>query len=234
LFHRTPFIGMIESDTLYGGVEMRIRAGAIVAASLLCAGVIPLQATTIVSYTISSWEQSETGTKDVDFTHVQYTLYGPSGYTSSDGFTITGPDGSGTYLQGLQYKGYQSLEGGNDSSAEVEVATPSSGETALLFLLGSNPSASSYTITLSDGETWTVSGSTTIFGVSVSHPITTALLSATTGSNLVLEGVAYGNTTLTLDSGGGGVSSAPEATTALLLGAGLLMVAIAGKRVSPL
>lgn len=215
---------------------MRIRAGAVVAASLLCAGVIPLRATTIVSYTVSNWESTETGTKDVDFTHVQYTLYGPSGYTSSDGFNITGPDGSTTYLQGLEYKGASSLEGGNNSSAEVEVATPSGGETALLFVLASNPSASNYTITLSDGETWTLSGSTTIFGVSVSHPITTAILSATTGSNLILEDVSYGNTTLPLDSGGGsgGVGSVPEATTALLLGAGLVMVAIAGKRVSPL
>ncbi|MGA8595720.1 MAG: hypothetical protein WB676_13470 [Bryobacteraceae bacterium] len=215
---------------------MRIRAGAVVAASLLCAGVIPLRATTIVSYTVSNWESTETGTKDANFNQIQYITYGPSGYTSSDGFNITGPDGSTTYLEGLEYKAAKSLEGGTDSSAEVEVATPSGGETALLFVLGSNPSASSYTITLSDGETWTVSGSTTIFGVSVSHPITTAILSATTGSNLILEDVSYGNTTLTLDSGGsgGGQSTVPEATTALLLGAGLVMVAVAGKRVSPL
>jgi hypothetical protein len=215
---------------------MRILAGAVVAASLLCAGVIPLRATTIVSYTFSNWASTETGGRDADFTHIQYTMYGPSGYTSSDGFNITGPDGSGTYLQGLQYQGYQSLEGGNDSSAQLLVTAPGSGETALLFLLASNPQASNYTITLSDGETWTVAGSTTFFGVSVSHPITSAILSTTAGSHPVLEDVSYGTTTLPLDSGGsgGGQSAVPEATTALLLGAGLLMVAIAGKRVSPL
>jgi hypothetical protein len=218
---------------------MKFGAGVFLAASILFGAAIPMRATTIVSYSYSNWASSATNTHDADFTHIQFTSYGPAGYTTTDGFNITGPDGSGTSLQGLLFNGYSSLEGGNDSSAQVQVNAPSGGETALLFLLGSNPQGSNYTITLSDGESWTVAGSTTFFGVSVSHPITSAILSDSTGSNLVLEDVSYGATTLTLDSsddsgGGSDPGAVPEATTMLLLGSGLILIAFSRKHISSL
>src|ERR1700758_2348377 len=117
---------------------MKCQAGAILAAVLMLASVAPLRAATIVSNTVSDWMASTSGgVHDADFTHIQNISYGPSGYTSSDGFTITGPDGSGTFLQGLIFNGTQSLKGGSDSSGQIVVTTPAGGQTALLFLLGS-------------------------------------------------------------------------------------------------
>jgi hypothetical protein len=233
---------------------MRIQAGALLAAVLAFASAPALRATTVTSYSVSNWISSiNSGTaKDVDFTHIQYISYGPSGYTSSDGYNITGSNSSGSFLQGISYQSQPSLKSDSDSASQLKVAIPGSGNTALLFLLASTPSTSGYTVTLSDGEIFNLSGSTTIFGVSVSHPITSVNLSAGTGSNLILEDVSYGVSNLPSDnsggsgggSGGGGgggstppsdpgnPSAVPEATPVLLLGTGLGMIAFARKRIS--
>jgi hypothetical protein len=226
---------------------MRLQAGALLAATLLVASVAPLRATTIVSYSITSWMSSITSgsAQDANFSTIQNVTYGPSGYTTSDGFTITGPDGAGTFLQGLSFNGMPSLKGGSDAAAQIQVTTPAAGETALLFMLASTPAATGYTVTLSDGQVFNLASTTTIFGLSVSHPLTYATLSASPGSSLILQDVSYGNTTLALDptggtGGGGGTgttdpapdpSAVPEATTMLLLGTGLLLIAFARKRV---
>jgi hypothetical protein len=182
--------------------------------------------------------------KDANFSTIQSITYGPSGYTTSDGFTITGPDGAGTFLQGLSYNGMPSLKGGSDSAAQIKVTIPGGGKTGLLFMLASTPAATGYTVTLSDGQVFNLAASTTIFGLSISHPITYVTLAASPGSSLILQDVSYGNTTLALDppdggSTGGGTETGggtpdpgavPEATTMLLLGTGLVTVAIARKR----
>lgn len=214
---------------------MSLKAGVFLAVGLVSSAIAPLRATTITSTTFSDWASNTTGgTHDANFTLIQYKPYDSSGYTTSDGFAITGPDGSGFSLQGLMFNGYQSLEGGSDADATVLVTTPAGGNTALLFLLGSNPSSTGYTITLSDGQVFTLSGSTTFFGVSVSHPVTSATLQASSGSALVLSDVSYANTNLPLDSGGspppGDPGDVPEARTCLLLGSGLLLIASLRKR----
>lgn len=224
---------------------MKFQAGALLAAAFLLASVAPLQATTITSTSISSWMDSITSgsAKDANFSTIQSITYGPSGYTTSDGFTITGPDGAGTFLQGLSYNGMPSLKGGSDSAAQIKVAVPSSGKTALLFMLASTPAATGYTVTLSDGQVFNLAANTTIFGLSISHPITYVTLAASPGASLILQDVSYGNTNLALDppdSGGSGGGSetggtpdpgaVPEATTMLLLGTGLIAVAFARKR----
>jgi hypothetical protein len=219
---------------------MRLQAGALLAATLLFASVAPLHATTITSYSFANWMSSiAAGSgKDANFSTIQSISYGPSGYTTSDGFTITGPDGAGTFLQGLSYNSMPSLKGNSDAAAQIKVTVPDSGQTALLFMLASTPAASGYTVTLSDGEVFNLASDTTIFGLSVSHPITYITLAASTGSNLILQDVSYGNTTLPLDGGGGSgggtspgdPSEVPEATTILLLGTGLIAIAFARKR----
>jgi hypothetical protein len=219
---------------------MKLQAGALLAATLLFASVVPLHATTIASYSVSDWSASVTSgsAKDANFSTIQNVSYGPSGYTTSDGFTITGPDGAGTFLQGFSYNGMPSLKGNNDAAAQIKVAVPGSGQTALLFMLASTPAATGYTVTLSDGQVFNLASNTTIFGLSVSHPITYVTLATTPGSSLILQDVSYGNTTLTLDAPGGGSDgtgtpdpgAVPEATTILLLGTGLIGIAFARKR----
>lgn len=224
---------------------MKVKTGALLAAALLFAGICPLQATTITSNSVSNWMSTiQSGTaKDANFATIQNISYGPAGYTTSDGFTITGPDGAGTFLQGLSYQGMPSLKGNSDAAAQIKVSVPGSGQTALLFMLASTPAATGYTVTLSDGQVFNLASSTTIFGVSVSHPITYVTLAASPGSSLILQDVSYGTTTLALDTpdpgGTGGGSSGdvsdpgavPEATTVLLLGTGLVAIAVARKRV---
>lgn len=214
---------------------MNIKAGAILAAAFVLSIATPLRATTITSTSFSNWQGNTTGgTHDANFTTIQTTSYGPAGYTTSDGFAITGPDGSGFFLQGVTFNGYQSLQSASDAAGKLLVTTPAGGETALLFLLGSNPPTSTgYTITLSDGEVFNLAANTTFFGLSVSHPITTATLQASPGSAVILSDVSYGTSTLPLDGGTGGTSdpsAVPEATTALLLGSGLLVIATLRKR----
>ncbi len=219
---------------------MKFPAGAVFAAVLSFASIAPVHATTIASYSLSDWTNSVVAgsSKDANFSTIQSISYGPSGYTTSDGFTITGPDGAGTFLQGLSYNSMPSLKGNSGAAAQINVAVPGSGQTALLFMLASTPAATGYTVTLSDGQVFNLASNTTIFGISVSHPITFATLAASPGSSLILQDVSYGNTTLALDAPGGGSSGSgtpdpgavPEATTMLLLGTGLIMVALVRKR----
>lgn len=212
---------------------MNIKAGAVLAAAIVLSIATPLRATTITSTSFSGWQSSTTGTHDANFTAIQTISYGPAGYTTSDGFTITGPDGAGFSLQGVTYNGYQSLQSASDAAGSLLVTTPTGGETALLFLLGSNPPTSTgYTVTLSDGEVFSLAANTTFFGLSVSHPITTATLQASPGSAVILSDVSYGTSTLPLDGGAGtpDPSAVPEAATSLLLGSGLLGIATLRKR----
>ena len=221
---------------------MKFPAGAVLAFALSFASIAPVDATTITSSSVSDWTSNVTSgsAKDANFSTIQSITYGPSGYTTSDGFTITGPDGAGTFLQGLSYSGMPSLKGNSDAAAQINVAVPGSGQTALLFMLASTSAATGYTVTLSDGQVFNLASNTTFFGISVSHPITYATLAASPGSSLILQDVSYGNTTLALDapSGGGDTSgtgspdpgAVPEATTMFLLGTGLIMVALVRKR----
>jgi hypothetical protein len=215
---------------------MSYQASVLFVATFALSIALPLRATTITSSTYTDWAASTTGvTHDTDFTHIQYSPYGPSGYTTSDGFSITGPDGSGFSLQGVQFNGYQSLQGGNDAAAQVLATTPAGGETALFFLFGSSPATpTGYTITLSDGETFTLAANATMFGLSVSHPVTSATLQTSSGSAVVLSDLSYATSNLPLDSGGtGDPSTVPEAATSLLLGSGLLIIAGLRKRILP-
>lgn len=199
----------------------------------ICAGAT-LQASTITSYTFTDWQTTVQPGSAHDAAFAPPSgIFGAAGYTTSDGFTITGPDGASPNLQEVFFNGSPSLKGGSDAAAQVVVTAPTGGETALLFGFGSIPSTSGYTLTLSDGEIFNLAGSTSLFGVSVSHPITSATFASTPGSSFVLDYIGYGTTTQTLDaSGSPDPGSAPEASTLLLIGTGLLLV---GKlrRVSP-
>jgi len=202
-----------------------MRRSVYIATAMGIAALAPLQASTITSYNFTAWQTTvQAGSaQDVNFAGLPYISFGSSGYTTSDGFNITGPDGGTTNLQGLLFNGYPSLKGGSDAGAQV-VVTPPSGETALVFSFGSSPSASSYTLTLSDGEIFNLASDTSLFGISVSHPITSATFASTPGSSFVLSYIGYGTTTQTLDGDSSDPSSTPEVSTLLLIGTGLLIM----------
>jgi hypothetical protein len=183
-----------------------------------------LHASTLTSYTFTDWKTTvQPGSaQDVNFAPPSGT-FGPAGYTTSDGFTITGPDGATTNLQETFFNGGPSVKGGSDANAQV-VVTPPTGETALFFGFGSSPSGTGYTLTLSDGEIFNLAADTSLFGFSVSHPITSATFASTPGSSFVLSYIGYGTTTQTLDAGDPGPSSTPEVSTLLLIGTGLLLI----------
>jgi hypothetical protein len=221
---------------------MRFNATAIIAAAFALVSVVPLRATTIQSFTVSDWLNSTSGgVTDVNFSGINFTDYSATGF-ATDGFTITGPDSGTGSLTGISFNGFKSLKGGSDASSLVKIDTPAAGNTALLFVFGSDPSGNGYTLTLSDGEVFNLASSATMFGISVSHPITSATFSTTSGSSFVLQGMSYGITNLALDAPGGGPdpgpvdpgpgdpSAVPEAGTTLLMGGGLLMVALVLRR----
>ena len=189
-------------------------------------------ATTITATTFPGWKSALTGSPtDLNFQTVSYTSYNTSlGITlaamgnPSIGFTFTGPDGSGWALQGTSYNGYVGLAGSTDSGAAIKVTMPSGGENAILLSVAST-SGTPLTLTLSDGESFTVSGG--LFGMSISHTITWLSLSTTAGSQAIIDDFLYGTSSLTQDGNGGGSqnpATTPEGATAILVAAGALIL----------
>jgi hypothetical protein len=206
-------------------------------AAMLCFGAHRAQATTITSSTFANWKTSLTGSPtEADFTKISYVSYStssgislPSTGNSSLVFTFTGPDGSNWTLNGVKYNNFTSLEGGSDSSAAIKIALPGSGDNAILLGLAS-VSNTPITVTLSDGETFTVT-SNGLLGLSISHLITSVTVSTTSGSEAVINDFWYGTSSLAQDtSGSGNASATPECATMLLIAGGLLVVVGANRK----
>jgi hypothetical protein len=207
---------------------------------LLTAGLAP--ATTITSTTFQSWKASLTGAPtDTDFSPVQFRSYNTAAGlnlsaagNSSVLFGFTGPDNGGFQLSGTTYNGLVGLAGSADSGAGINVAMPSSGENAILLSVGST-SGTSLTVTLSDGETFSISSG--LFGLSISHPITSLLLSTSPGSQAVIDDLWYGSSSLTQDQTGGSPvgdpATAPEGATLLLMAGGSLILFGARRKFGP-
>lgn len=200
-------------------------------------------ATTITSSTFSGWQSTLSGSPtEANFSSIQY-----SSYSTSQGITlgaignsslqsvITGPDGSGWSLTGMNYSGVVSLEGGSDSNAQIQIALPSGGENAVLVSLATL-NGNSMTLTMSDGETFTASKG--LLGFSISHPISWLTVTTVSGDRAILDDLWYGSSSLTQDgsgtggSGSGTSSPAPEAATLLLTAGGLFVLIGAIRRAS--
>jgi hypothetical protein len=141
-----------------------------------------------------------------------------AGYTSN-GFNFTGPDGASYSLSSQTEGGYTGLLGASDGTGVIEVAMPNSGNSAVLFD-ASCITCGTLSLTLSDGETFTVSDGQ--FGLSISHPITWFKLGDSSGTRPFLEYVYFGTSSLPQDSQ---TTGANEAATPVLLGGGLALLA---------
>ncbi len=197
-------------------------------------------ATTVSTTSFSSWKTTLTGSPtEADFSAIQYTSYSTSNGlllgaigNPAVGFTVTGPDNGSFSLTGVNYTGFKSLEGGSDASATVNIAGPAAGENGLLFALATTNNTPIY-VTLSDGETFTEGKG--VFGLSISHPITNVTFSTDAGSQVIVDDLWYGMSSLAQDSNGGTLPSTttPEGCTFLMLSGGLLVVMGAVKRLRP-
>ncbi len=185
-------------------------------------------ATTITTTTYNSWKATLSGTPtDLNFSAVTYASYNTSsGITlaatgnPSIGFVFTGPDASGWWLEGTAFTGHLGLGGSTDAGAGINVATPAGGENAILLSVTST-SGAPLTLTLSDGESFSIG--TGLFGLSISHPITSAFLTTAPGSQAIIDDFVFGTSSLTQDGTGNPPAVAEGATFMLVAGGSLIL-----------
>lgn len=208
------------------------RSIQVLAASLgiaFLAGGFQAAATTITTTSYSTWDNSSyiTGsTTLVDLTSLQAGLNysNAMGYTSN-GFNFTGPDGSSYVLTSAYEPNVNSngLLGASDGVGAIDVTMPGSGDSAVFFDAQCITCGGGFTLTLSDGETFSVSNGQ--FGLSISHDITWFKLNTNSGNRPFLEYVYFGTSSLPQDA-----APAKEAATFVLIGGGLLTLAGIGRR----
>jgi hypothetical protein len=201
-------------------------------------------ATTITNTSFQSWKGTITGSpNEADLSGIQFRSYNTAAGlnlsaigNSSVVFNFTGPDNGGFQLSGTSYHSFTSLAGSADAGAGINVNLPSTGENAFILGLAST-SGTPLTLTLSDGETFSVASGA--FGVSISHPVTSFLLTTTAGSQVIIDDFWYGASSLTQDPAqpannpGNGASDTPEGATLLLVSGGSLVLVGARRKFQP-
>ena len=219
---------------------IRTSIAPIVAAAIAAAfvGTGTATATSITTTSYTSWKSSLIGAPSpADFNVVSRANYNTAdGLTlpmignSSVGFVVTGPNNGAYQMVGTTFNNITALAGGPDAGAGLNVATPGSGVNAFLLSVGSI-GGGPLTLTLSDGESFSVAEG--LFGITISHPISSFLLTTTAGSQAVLDDLYSGTSALDQDptnpSGSGSgtpVDTAPvaEGATSLMLAGGLLIL----------
>jgi len=203
--------------------------GAVVFAALTFGS--QMSATEVQTTSYSAWKQTVSGISEWDFSFPGNGSYSTaSGYTLNVGsygpLNVTGPDGSGYVLNKNSNYSTTSLEGASDGVGTMSFTTPSAGLTGFLLGVGESGTAAPITLTLSDGETFTLNppvGGNTFTGFSSTTPITSFVMSTTSGSLIELTDFFAGMTTQTA---GGTMAGSPtaEVATALMIGSGLLII----------
>lgn len=189
----------------------------------LTAGVLIIAtqatATTIQTTSYTSWESYLINGANTEIpppaSHNSYN--NSTGVTLTNGgqsFVFTGPDGSSWVLSSTQYGGFYGLEGGSGGS--IKVTTPAAGDNAI-FITVAAINGSSLTLTLSDGEFFTVANGN--LGLALSHPITWFTLSAPSGVEPFIDDFYFGSSNLAQDT-----SPSSEAATFGLMGGGLIVL----------
>ncbi len=188
-------------------------------------------ATTIETTSYSAWVASLTGNPTDGFPYVSTGSYSTAnGLSTSVGtygtFVFTGPDGASYSLNQTYYgSGYtSSLVGASDGTGAVNVSSLS-GVTGIMLGVGETGSGSPITVTLSDGETFTIDptvGGTTLLGFSSSTTITSVYLTTAAGSAVVLDDLLAGVSNIPASTGPS--SPASECATILLISGGLVFL----------
>ena len=182
--------------------------------------------TTLTYTSFSTWKSGVTGTP----VEANFNTIGSGSYSTAAGislvpltgdpanaFVFTGPDNGAFSLSGTSsYDGFTGLEGAAESGAGIHIAAPAAGENAIL-LAAYSTSSTPLTLTLSDGENFTLSNG--VYGFSASHPITWLTLSTTTGSQVFVDDLYFGASSSPQDA-----ADIPEGAPLTMLAGGLLIL----------
>jgi hypothetical protein len=193
------------------------------------------EATSVTSTTFASWKASLTGSpSEANFGVIALTSYNTAGGltlptigNSSVGTTVTGPDNGSYQMTGVDYNSVKSLEGSADAGAGLSIALPNGGVNAFLLAVGST-GGTPLTVTLSDGEVFSIGNG--LWGISISHTVSSLLLTTSAGSQAVIDDFYFGTSNLAQDSNGGssgsqtGPAPVAEAATSLMIAGGCLFL----------
>jgi len=199
---------------------------------------VHLNATEIVTSSYAAWTATVTGAPaEWDFSFSGGTSYSTAaGYTLNAGsygpLTVTGPDGSGyllnenpSYFDSTTSQNITTLESASDGLGSMVFTTPSAGLTAFGLGLGELGTANPITVTLSDGETFSVTpgvNGDVFLGFSSAAAITSFTLSTASGSYIELTDFDAGTSSEP--------QPAAEVTPLLMIGSGLLFFLARGRK----
>ncbi len=185
--------------------------------SILLLAAAHASATTITTTDFNTWKTSDiTGSPtELNFYPINNTSYNTAaGITLSPNgsilpFVFTGPNNGSYSLTGDGYG--KALLGASNAGAGINISLPTGGENAF-FLDVSATASKPTTLTLSDGETFSVTS--TFFGAALSQPVSWIKISTIPGSQAYINDFLFGTSTLPQDGAGG--PSTPEPATVLL------------------
>jgi hypothetical protein len=192
---------------------------------LTMAGALAANATTIFSTTFNDWKAptSISGSPTGYFTGSsvkQFSYNTAAGLTLTGAFgnaTVTGVSGSSYVLSGDPYS--QTLSGAAAAGSYINIAFQTAQNAVAVFFNNSN--RMTYTVTLSDGQTFSTTGS--MIGLSLSNTITGLSIATTPGTQAVINDLLMGKSALPADAPTAPTAT-PEPASILLLSGGLLVL----------
>lgn len=185
------------------------------------------------------------GSSSATFTSWESALSGSP--TTLNFSSLTGSETSPDTLGGFTFSGFTKVADQEFEGSSITVTAPSGGETAMFLYINdqslNGDQASSFTLTLSDGESSTVnlascsSGLCSYYGFTDTTPITSLTLTASS-STLSIGGFWYGAAAGGTGNNGGGNGNnnnnndppAAEGATMILTSGGLLLLFGVGQR----
>ena len=214
------------------------HALALISAALF-APLFHASATTLTYSTYPAWNANVGSAIELNLTAISssgnYSTASGKTLVPSSGpaypFVFTGPDNGPFQLTGgtlpVSGRNIVGLFGPSDSKGNITVTLPSGGENAFLLTLGTT-SASTATITLSDGEIFKIpvaANAFNFFGASMSHDVT--WLSIAMPGQPMIDDFYFAKSQLAQDQ-----QAAPtaECSTLVLIGGGLLGLFAAGRK----